>query len=361
MSLYERHESGYVALVHSAGHQEAHSRRTVADWKATADADVILGERQRRGEAFVIGAADAAEFPEHGVLLETLGARVMLSVPIGVPGSLMGSIMFIGGPERVAFTPEEQSGAEQLGRSAGDALHSAQMYHDALAATAARDEVLAVVAHDLRNPLSTIQMGGSLALEPMSDEPETVGRPQLEIIVRTAKKMNQLIQDLLDTTRLESGRLTLELVPSQAQALIDEAVEMLLPLASHSGITLHAGSITAEAAVQVDRFRIQQVLSNLIGNALKFTPSGGMVTVSAEQGAGHVCFRIADTGQGIAADQLPHVFGRFWQARRTDRRGLGLGLAIARGIVEAHGGTIRVDSVSGAGSTFAFTIPAAHQ
>jgi PAS domain S-box-containing protein len=357
VALYGR-DDGYVALVHSTGHHEAHSRRTVAEWKATADQDLILGERQRRGEAFVIGGTDETGGLVHGALLHALGARVLLSVPICVVGALMGSILFIGGPDRGEFSAEERSGAEELGRNAGVALQAAQMYHDALAATAARDEVLAVVAHDLRNPLSTIHMGSSLALELMAPEPGTPGRQQLEIISRTVKKMNQLIQDLLDTTRLQSGRLTLELAPSQPGGIIDEAVETLLPLASHAGIRLHAGAVTAVALIHVDRFRIQQVLSNLIGNALKFTPSGGSVAVSADQADGEVIFRVADTGQGIAADQLSQVFGRFWQAHRTDRRGLGLGLGIAQGIVEAHGGTIRVDSLLGAGTTFAFTIPA---
>jgi PAS domain S-box-containing protein len=358
VSLYGTDDDGYLALVHGAGHHEAHSRRTIAEWKATADEDQTLRLRQRRGEAFIIGSAEAAEFHEHAVLLEALGARVLLSVPIAVVGSVMGSILFIGGPDRAAFDVEERSGAEELGRRAVVALQAAQSYHDALAAAAARDEILAVVAHDLRNPLSTIHMGSSLALDLMAPEPTTPGRRQLEVIVRTAERMNRLIQDLLDATRLQSGKLALELVPARPGAIIDEAVEMLLPLASHAGITLEAGVVSAVEAIYLDRLRIQQVLSNLIGNALKFTPSGGSVRVSAEQAAGEVCFLVTDTGHGIAADQLPHVFGRFWQARRTDRRGLGLGLAIARGIVEAHGGTIRVDSLPGAGSTFAFTIPA---
>lgn len=358
VSLYDRDDGDYVALVHAPEHRVAHARRTSAAWKAVAGADEALLLRQRRGEAFVIGSSDAAELPEHAALLEVLGAQAVLSVPIALPGSLLGSIVFIGGPDRTGFDAEERSGAEELGRRAAVALRAAESYHDALAATAARDEILAVVAHDLRNPLSTIHMASGLALDLMPADAETPGRRQMEMIVRTAVKMNGLIQDLLDTTRLESGQLALELIPLRPREIVDEAIEMLLLLASHAGITLEAGALTATDEIQVDRLRIQQVLSNLIGNALKFTPAGGSVRVSAEQLAADVCFRVTDTGQGIAADQLPHVFGRFWQARRTDHRGLGLGLAIARGIVEAHGGRIRVESVAGAGSTFSFTIPA---
>jgi len=359
VSLYGPDEDGYVALVHGAGHHEAHSRRTMAQWKATTDEDKTLRLRQQRGEAFIIGGAEGAEVQEHAIVLEALDTRVMLSVPIASGGAVMGSILFIGGPDRADFDEEERTVAEELGRRAAVALQAAHSYHDALAATAARDEILSVVAHDLRNPLSTIHMGSTLALDLMAPEPATPGRRQLEIIVRTAEKMNRLIQDLLDASRLQSGQLTLELLPARPGAIIEEAIEMLLPLASHAGVTLEAGVVTALEAIHVDTLRIQQVLSNLIGNALKFTPSGGSVRVSAERVGGEVQFSVTDTGTGIAADQLPHIFARFWQARRTDRRGLGLGLAIARGIVEAHGGTIRVDSVPGAGSTFGFTIPAA--
>src|SRR5947209_4004679 len=275
VSLYDRGDDDYLALVHGPAHHESHSRRTTAEWKATADEDQTLRLRQRRGEAFVIDSTDAAQVREHAVVLEALGAHVLLSVPIAGGGAVLGSILFIGGPDRTSFDEEERAGAEELGRRAAVALQAAESYHDAVAATAARDEILAVVAHDLRNPLSTIHMGSSLALELMSPAAETPGRRQLEIIVRTADKMNRLIQDLLDATRLQSGRLALELVPLLPETIIDEALEMLLPLASHAGITLEAGAITAVNVIHADRLRLQQVLSNLIGNALKFTPSGG--------------------------------------------------------------------------------------
>src|SRR5688500_4718224 len=156
VSLYGPDEDGYVALVHGAGHHEAHSRRTMAQWKATTDEDKTLRLRQQRGEAFIIGGAEGAEVQEHAIVLEALDTRVMLSVPIASGGAVMGSILFIGGPDRADFDEEERAVAEELGRRAAVALQAAHSYHDALAATAARDEILAVVAHDLRNPLSTI-------------------------------------------------------------------------------------------------------------------------------------------------------------------------------------------------------------
>jgi signal transduction histidine kinase len=113
--------------------------------------------------------------------------------------------------------------------------------------------------------------------------------------------------------------------------------------------------------VFADSARIQQVLSNLVGNAVKFTPREGLVTVCAEQIDGEVRFAVIDTGSGIPAEQLPHIFGRFWQARTSDRRGIGLGLAIAKGIVEGHNGRIWVESHVGLGSTFYFTLPAVEE
>jgi signal transduction histidine kinase len=266
-------------------------------------------------------------------------------------------MMFAVGASRPAYGAEELAIAQELAHRAAVALESAQSYHDAHAATLARDEMLAVVAHDLRNPLNTIYMGSSLALDLTADQPNTPGRRQFEIIQRTAEHMNRLIQDLLDATRLQSGQLALEVMPTPPKTIVDEAMLMLLPLATHAGIALQTDIAEGLTPIPADRMRLLQVLSNLVGNALKFTPRGGSVTLSVTQGEAGTCFRVTDTGPGIAADLLPHIFGRFWQARRTDRRGLGLGLAIAKGIVEAHGGSISVESRLGEGSSFLFTVP----
>jgi signal transduction histidine kinase len=169
--------------------------------------------------------------------------------------------------------------------------------------------------------------------------------------------MNRLIQDLLDATRLQSGQLALEQMPTAAHVIVDEAMDLLQPLAMHAGVTFQAHVTPELPALWVDRGRVLQVLSNLVGNAIKFTPRGGSVTLVVTPDPAGARFCVRDTGAGIAADQVPHIFGRFWQARRTDRRGLGLGLAIAKGIVEAHSGTIWVESVLGAGSEFLFTVP----
>jgi signal transduction histidine kinase len=172
--------------------------------------------------------------------------------------------------------------------------------------------------------------------------------------------MNRLIQDLLEVKRIESGRLTIEKRDTDATSVINEALEILRPIAAASSLTIETEVAPGTPRVCVDPPRIQQVLSNLVGNAIKFTPAGGQITLRATPGENEAHFIVADTGPGIAADQLPHIFGRFYQGKRTDRRGIGLGLTIAKGIVEAHGGRIWVESQLGQGSSFYFTVPAAN-
>jgi signal transduction histidine kinase len=174
---------------------------------------------------------------------------------------------------------------------------------------------------------------------------------------RAGERMNRLIQDLLDVKRIESGRLVVEPRPVPAGALLGEAVELLRPLATSNAIDLVYEAAEDLPRVSADPHRIHQVLSNLIGNSIKFTPRGGRVSVTGECLGPEVRLAVSDTGPGIPPEYVPHIFGQFWQGARTDRRGIGLGLAIAKGIVEAHAGRIWVESTVGAGSSFYFTLP----
>jgi signal transduction histidine kinase len=158
---------------------------------------------------------------------------------------------------------------------------------------------------------------------------------------------------------MESGRLAIDVKAESPVSLINDTIDMLRPIASGSTIRLEANVEEGLPQVLADSARIQQVLSNLVGNAVKFTPRNGRVSITAEPADGEVRFGVIDTGPGIPAEQLPHIFGRFWQAQPSDRRGIGLGLAIAKGIVEAHKGKIWVESHVGLGSTFYFTLPTA--
>lgn len=235
-------------------------------------------------------------------------------------------------------------------------LETRLLFQKARQATRARDEVLAVVAHDLRNPLGTIRLAASMMLE---SDPAPPHRRPVEIIEAAAERMNALIADLLEIRRLESGKLRLELRRLDPGLLLKEAVAMLRPLAGARSIEIALDAPVELPAVMMDPDRILQVLSNLVGNAIKFTPRGGTIRLECESSSGIVRFAVRDSGPGIPADQLPYLFGEYWQADDRDRRGIGLGLSIARGLVEAHGGEIWAESEPGAGAAFLFTIPAA--
>jgi PAS domain S-box-containing protein len=226
-------------------------------------------------------------------------------------------------------------------------------------AVAARDEMVGVVAHDLRNPLGTIMSAASLLESPAREGAGRSGDPR-QIIDRSARRMNRLIQDLLDVTRAEAGQLTVEHATICTRDLIREVIDAQRPLAASSGVEIE-GSVADEVpAIRGDHDRLLRVFENLIGNAIKFTPAGGKVIVGATADGTFVRFSVADTGAGIPSENLPHIFDRFWQgATRQRRQGAGLGLPIVRGIVEAHAGRIWATSVVGRGSTFFFTVPAA--
>jgi signal transduction histidine kinase len=223
---------------------------------------------------------------------------------------------------------------------------------EAQAASAAREEVLRMVSHDLRNPLSTILMGTDLLLEP--GVPDAVRAKQVATIKRAGARMNALIRDLLNVARLETGTLAVDPVPVSPSLLVSEAIEMMRPLATVKSLGLESAVADGLPSVLADPERIGQVFSNLVGNAIKFTPPGGRITVGAVSSEGRVWFSVTDTGPGIPPEQLERIFGPFWQARRKDDRGIGLGLTIAKGIVEAHGGKIGVDSEVGIGTKFWF-------
>ena len=294
-------------------------------------------------------------------VVEALAPRSLICVPLASSGKPLGALTLVTSDSSSRrFTIADLSLAADLARRAAIVVEHARLFHQAQEATRARDDVLAVVAHDLRNPLNTVSMAVSLMLE--STPPERVQeRRQVEIVRRAADRMNAMIQDLLDVKRMESGRLTIDAKPELPSGLINDTIDMLRPLAAGSTIRLETSIEDNLPAVVADSARIQQVLSNLVGNAVKFTPRSGRITVCAECVGNEVRFGVIDTGPGIPAEQLPHIFGRFWQAKTSDRRGIGLGLAIAKGIVEAHNGRIWVESHVGLGSTFYFTLPSATQ
>jgi PAS domain S-box-containing protein len=321
-----------------------------------------------------VGAGDldrVAQDAVHRELLEALDPRSWIVVPLQARGRILGALLCMrcgpgtplpGEPFRhLPYDRDDLELARELGLRAGLAVDHAHLFRQARQAVEARDEVVAVVSHDLGNPLQAIFIG----LEAMerSRAGRAEGRPgqeeyYLTAIRRSAEVMERLIQDLLEVRRMEAGRLELDPVPTALGPLVDEALEMLLPLARVKEITVR-NDVPTEGlpTVRADGDRIQQVLSNLVGNAVKHTPEEGVVRLWCEVDDQEFRLHVTDSGQGIPADDLSRVFDRFWRAGRGRGPGIGLGLAIARGIVRGHGGRIWVESEEGSGSTFSFALP----
>lgn len=229
--------------------------------------------------------------------------------------------------------------------------------HSAERASHLRDELLGAVSHDLRNPLSAILMcAATLAGDSTGTAADT--RALAETIRESAEWMHRLIADLLDVASIEAGRLSIERRAMDPVVAIVQAVSMFEPIAARRELTLEARLPEHLPRVPADAERIVQVLSNLLGNAVKFTPQGGRLAVEADATPEQVRIRVSDTGPGIPPDELPHIFDRFWHSRRNAAvSSTGLGLAIALGIAKAHGGSLTVESEVGRGSTFIFTLP----
>jgi signal transduction histidine kinase len=234
------------------------------------------------------------------------------------------------------------------------AIENARLYRASVEAVRRRDDVLGVVAHDLRNPLSAILLQSAANRRP---EAERRSQRPMEVIHRAARRMNRQIQDLLDLSLLEAGQLSIKAARLAPRDLVVEAVEMQRALAASASVELRLDVGMELPEVLGDHDRLLQVFENLISNAIKFTAAGGCITVGATSTDLEVVFCVADSGCGIARDTLPHVFDRFWQATRGDRRGAGLGLPITKGIVETHEGHVWVESTLGRGSRFFFSIP----
>ena len=235
-------------------------------------------------------------------------------------------------------------------------LDNVRLVGEAQDALRAREDLLAIVSHDLRNPLGVVLASTSLLLKSnLPPDKQERARRQGEAIQRAGNRMNRLIRDLLDFASIQAGRLSVSVRPQDVAAMVAEVLEVLEPLAAAKSTKLVA-DVVPDLAIRCDHDRVIQLFSNLIGNSIKFTPDGGTITVRAAPDGDVVRFSVIDTGPGISPEELPHVFDRYYQAQRRNRDGIGLGLSIAKGIVEAHGGRIWVESEEGKGSTFSFTL-----
>ncbi|HEY3133050.1 MAG TPA: HAMP domain-containing sensor histidine kinase [Gemmatimonadaceae bacterium] len=243
---------------------------------------------------------------------------------------------------------------DEVGRSY-DAERERRHMAELLAHT--REEVLGVVAHDLRNPLNLIITSADLLLEENLDRNRR--KELLGVTLRAGRQMNRLIGDLLDTVRLQAGKFTLDLEDVAVAMIFNQAAETFRPVADKRRIQFETVPPEDGIAVRADPLRVSQIVGNIVGNAIKFTPEHGSVTIRSDANGNSVAIHVTDTGPGITPADVEHLFDNFWQARSNDHRGVGLGLAIAKGVVEAHGGKIWCESALGRGSTFSFTLPRA--
>lgn len=265
-------------------------------------------------------------------------------------------VVFMGTLKDHEFSGEEKQllGAMATRATAAIIRHST---HEVLQkAVRSRDEMLAVIAHDLRNPVSVIAMAAQALMKRV---PDISTRRPVERIVRAARRADRLIQDLLEVNAIEEGRFAIDARRLDITDVILAALESQQSLAASSSIIIAPDIMPDLPPARGDEVRLLEVLENLIGNAIKFTPAGGTVTVGAARQADVIEICVRDTGEGISPEQIPHLFDRFWQATKTDRRGTGLGLTICKAIVEAHGGRTRAESTQGMGTNISFTVPVA--
>jgi signal transduction histidine kinase len=261
------------------------------------------------------------------------------------------------------YLPKADINPSRLGRRLRYAIRvaraeaaSAKALRDAQEAAQARDEMLAIVSHDLRGPLSAI----AIASESMVDEDSRDARVRMAgAIRRGVDRAEKLIRDLLEVSRIEAGRLEVMARPVEVAALVGQAVRDHDLITREAGLRLETAVADGCGKVNADRDRIAQVFGNLISNAIKYAKNGGGITIEASIAGDTVAIAVVDRGPGIAPESLPHLFDRYWQGRKQRRGSAGLGLAIAKGIVEAHGGSIGVASAPGEGARFTFSLPRA--
>lgn len=324
---------------------------------ALIHAGATSGESVSQSQWFTTeGTAESASFlslPCLGILFEARVRAGQSTAILARDGRLLG-VFTVLYPKRQRPSELVLQMLDLLAHEASDLIEIQQREATLQRAICARDQMLGIVAHDLRNPLASILLRSQL----LSSQAELRYKESSEAIMRDARRMNRIIQDLLDITSLASGAMPMDSGPLAVAGIIKESVEAQQLAAAAANLTIQIFVENDLPEIFADHHRLRQVFDNLIGNAIKFTPPGGRIIVGASAKDDAVLFRVTDTGKGIAANHLPHVFDRFWREDENDHRGAGLGLAIVKRLVEIHGGRVWVESQLGKGSTFCFTVPA---
>jgi signal transduction histidine kinase len=291
--------------------------------------------------------------PSAGALDERTLHWLEKDIP-GESGARIGSLR-IGGRPGVLFSPTDDGVAADLALAAAIAIRNAARLSAASDTLQRREDILSIVAHDLRNPLNTISM--TLALLRQDAPPRDA--PQLDRIGRAMHRMNRLVGDLLDASALDEGRLRVTLRPEFAAGIAREAADAAALVARAPASRIEHDLLEPDVRVSADRDRLIQVLSAVLANALKFSPEGATVRLAVSRQGDAGVFVVADRGQGIDPAHLERIFERHYKENPASRDGTGLGLFIARGIVEEHRGTIRIESEPGHGTIVSVAIPLA--
>jgi PAS domain S-box-containing protein len=370
-----------VDIVSEAGRVErlavAHVDPAKVEWARELTRRYPYDESAQRGLASVLRTgrselypdvpdqmlAAAAKDEEHLRMLRGIGFRSVMIVPLAVRDRVFGAISFVTAESERRYTQSDLAFAEDLAHRAALAVENARLYREAREVNRLKDEFLATLSHELRTPLTAI-IGWTHLIRSGGLTEEATARA-LETVERNARTQSQLVGDLLDVSRIVTGKMRLDMGPVDLAPVVAEAVASIRPAAEARGLRLRAELDPRAGRVTGDADRLRQVIWNLLSNAVKFTPEGGAVTVRGARRGGRVEIEVSDTGQGIAPEFLPYVFDRFRQADQSTTRahgGLGLGLSIVRHLVELHGGTVRAESDGeGRGATFTVSLPAAKE
>ncbi len=356
-----------LAVAHADPAKVALAQELYRRWPPTMDDPHGVPHVLRTGRPEVFHEIDdalleaAVPDPELLAIARSLGLSSSMCVPLKVRGRVVGAISLAAAESGRRFAADSLALAEELARRASVAVENASLYREATEASQLKDEFLATLSHELRTPLTAV-LGWATLLRTRQDDPAQVSKG-LATIERNARVQAQLIDDLLDLSRIVTGKLRLEVQPVEVGVLVETAIDTVRPAANAKGLTLHPVIDPKAGTVMGDPGRLAQVVNNLLTNATKFTPKGGAIRVLVRRVDSSVEILVRDNGVGIDPAFLPHVFERFRQADGSSTRaqgGLGLGLAICRSLVELHGGVVTADSEgSGKGSTFTVRLPVA--
>lgn len=363
VDLLEHGQLKHVAAVRGDEAKRAAAGEVTRRLRLDLDAAGGAGRILRSGVAAVVLESSAETLaaqacpPEHLALLRELGFKSWIGAPLVARGSTIGVLHLIMADSNRRYCEADVELAVELGRRAGMAVDNTRLYREAQTAIRVRDDVLAIVSHDLRSPLQAMNLAATMLHRQGGTDPGA--HRYLDALRRSIDRMKHLINDLLDLASINAGKLAIAPARISADQLVGEIVDMYEPLAAERGIRVLRDHEIGGVALDVDRDRIAQALGNLLGNAIKFCRPGDVITVRGQRAGDSLQLTIADTGPGIPALDLPHLFEAYWSGRSGKHEGAGLGLFITKAIIEAHSGHIAASSPDGGGAAFVVTLPVA--